>query len=109
MARILAPDAPVGNAGRSGAIEWRPGGRAMKAHEIRRRIGHPVIDADGHVLEYLPAVEPFLREVLGPRLFERWQSHRKPLERILEADPARRLATRAPQSAWWGTPARNVR
>ena len=81
----------------------------MKAHEIRRRIGHPVIDADGHVLEYLPAVEPFLREGLGTRLFERWSSHRKPLERILEADPARRLATRAPQSAWWGTPARNVR
>ena len=26
--------------------------------EIRAQLGHPVIDADGHVLEYLPAVEP---------------------------------------------------
>ena len=46
----------------------------MKAHEIRRRIEHPVIDADGHVLEYLPAVTPFLRDGLGPKLFERWQA-----------------------------------
>jgi len=81
----------------------------MKGHEIRRRLGHPVIDADGHVLEYLPAVEPFLREGLGLRLFERWRSRKTPLARIMDADPARRLATRAPQSAWWGTPARNTR
>ena len=81
----------------------------MKAHEIRRRIDHPVIDADGHVLEYLPAVTPFLREGLGPRLFERWQAKKSPLARIMDADPARRLVTRAPQSAWWGTPASNTR
>ncbi|MEZ4330280.1 MAG: amidohydrolase family protein [Myxococcota bacterium] len=81
----------------------------MKAHAIRQRLGHPVLDADGHVLEYMPAVTPFLREVLGPRLFERWQSSRSPLARIMEADPARRRANRAPQSAWWGTPAKNTR
>ena len=81
----------------------------MKAHEIRRRIDHPVIDADGHVLEYLPAVTPFLREGLGPKLFERWQAKKSPLARIMDADPARRLVTRAPQSAWWGTPASNTR
>ena len=72
----------------------------MKAEEIRRRLGHPVIDSDGHVLEYMPAVLPFLREALGPRLFERWQSAKSPLARIMDADPARRTATRAPQSAW---------
>ena len=27
----------------------------------------------------------------------------------MDADNDRRLATRTPQSAWWGTPARNVR
>jgi predicted TIM-barrel fold metal-dependent hydrolase len=81
----------------------------VKAHEIRRRLGHPVIDSDGHVLEYMPAVLPFLRESLGPRLFERWQSAKSPLARIMDADPGRRLATRAPQSAWWATPAENTR
>ncbi len=81
----------------------------MNARAIRSRLAHPVIDADGHVLEYMPAVLPFLREALGPRLFERWQSQRSPLARIMEADADRRRATRAPQSAWWGTPAANTR
>ncbi len=77
--------------------------------EIRAALGHPVIDADGHVLEYLPAVEPHLREALGPAAFERYRTQSSPLHRIMDADNDRRMATRTPQSAWWGTPARNVR
>jgi predicted TIM-barrel fold metal-dependent hydrolase len=77
--------------------------------DIRRQLSHPVIDADGHVLEYLPAVEPYLREALGAADFERYRSQSTPLQRIMDADTDRRLATRTPQSAWWGTPARNVR
>ena len=77
--------------------------------DIHDQLGHPVIDADGHVLEYLPAVEPYLREALGAAAFERYRSQSTPLQRIMDADTDRRLATRTPQSAWWGTPARNVR
>ena len=77
--------------------------------EIRAQLSHPVIDADGHVLEYLPAVEPYLREALGPKAFERYRSQSSPLARIMDADNDRRIVTRTPQSAWWGTPARNVR
>ncbi len=77
--------------------------------EIRAQLGHPVIDADGHVLEYLPAVEPHLRQALGPAAFERYRAQSTPLHRIMDADTDRRLVTRTPQSAWWGTPARNVR
>jgi len=32
--------------------------------EVRRAAGHPVIDADGHMLEVLDATHPFLREAL---------------------------------------------
>lgn len=77
--------------------------------EIRAQLSHPVIDADGHVLEYLPAIEPYLRESLGPDAFDRYRAQLSPLHRIMDADNDRRLATRTPQSAWWGTPARNVR
>ena len=34
--------------------------------QIRAQLPHPVIDADGHVLEFLPASLPHLREALGP-------------------------------------------
>jgi predicted TIM-barrel fold metal-dependent hydrolase len=77
--------------------------------EIRAALDHPVIDADGHVLEYLPAVQPYLREALGPAAYERYRSQSSPLARIMDAENDRRVATRTPQSAWWGTPARNVR
>jgi len=79
------------------------------SRDIRAALGHPVIDADGHVLEYLPAVEPHLREALGPAAFARYRDQSSPLHRIMDADVDRRMATRTPQSAWWGTPARNVR
>ena len=79
------------------------------AREVRARAGHPIVDADGHVLEYLPAVEPFLREALGSSAYERYLARSTPLANIMNADPARRAATRTPQSAWWGTPSKNTR
>ena len=38
---------------------------ALSAAAIRQRLGHPVIDADGHSLEFLPAVRDHLREIAG--------------------------------------------
>jgi predicted TIM-barrel fold metal-dependent hydrolase len=79
------------------------------AAAIRNRLDHPVIDADGHVLEFMPAVLPYLREELGPTLFSRYVEGPSPLASIMTADPGTRLETRTPQSAWWGTPAANTR
>jgi hypothetical protein len=78
------------------------------SNEIRESLDHPVIDVDGHVIEFMPAVMPYIRETLGPELFERYVSQPSPIARILEADPATRISTGTPQSAWWGTPASNT-
>ena len=40
------------------------------SRDIRRELGHPVLDVDGHVIEFMPAILPYLREALGPTLFE---------------------------------------
>jgi predicted TIM-barrel fold metal-dependent hydrolase len=80
------------------------------SRSIRADLGHPVIDTDGHVQEFLPALLPFLRESLGAELFERFRTQPSALERILGAGGTdARLAARVPQSAWWATPARNTR
>jgi len=79
------------------------------SNPVRSRLGHPVIDVDGHVLEFMPAVLPFLREALSPSLFARYVEGPSPLAKIMSANPATRLETRSPQSAWWGTPASNTR
>jgi len=35
----------------------------LSSKEIRKRIGHPVIDADGHWLEFGPSISDYLKEV----------------------------------------------
>ena len=73
--------------------------------DVRREAGHPVIDADGHMLEVLDATHPYLRESLGPALFQRWLD-RGPLASVSQrprtAEERRR--TRTPQGSWWGGP-----
>lgn len=77
---------------------------------VRAQLDHPVIDTDGHVQEFMPAVRPYLREALGPRLYDRYVAQPSPLSLILgEGGTSGRIAARVPQSAWWGTPARNTR
>ena len=76
------------------------------SQQVRERLDHPVIDADGHVLEFMPAALPYLREALGPKLFEQYRSQTSPIGRIMGGTShAEREQTRAPQSAWWGNPA----
>lgn len=36
--------------------------------KIREQINHPIIDADGHVTEFMPLVRDFILEVGGPEL-----------------------------------------
>ncbi len=64
------------------------------AARLRERLGHPVIDADGHIIEFLPAVVPYLRESLGPDLFARY--HRPLAERIGSPSIDERRRARAP-------------
>ncbi len=54
----------------------------------------------------MPAALPYLREALGPKLFEQYRSQTSPIGRIMGgASTPNASSTRAPQSAWWGNPA----
>jgi predicted TIM-barrel fold metal-dependent hydrolase len=78
---------------------------------IRERCGHPIIDADGHVIEFMPAVWPYLRQALGRERFDAYRATAMPVEQSIGGGggQAWREATRAPQSAWWASPAANTR
>jgi predicted TIM-barrel fold metal-dependent hydrolase len=73
--------------------------------EVRRRLSHPVIDADGHMREFLPAALPYLRDALGSTLFESWRSGGTALNAAtkLASGMDQRRLTRKPQSAFWAT------
>ena len=78
--------------------------------EIRSRLDHPVIDADGHIFEYMPALDTYLREegieggsreVMGAASFDG-----TPLWQNLQEDE--RWAHRTYRSPWWGMPMANT-
>ena len=79
------------------------------AAEIRGQLDHPIIDCDGHIREFMPAVLPYLRESLGQRLFDRFTSEGSALTRSYQGGgTAERARTRAPQGAWWASPTKNT-
>jgi predicted TIM-barrel fold metal-dependent hydrolase len=82
----------------------------LGSQSVRAQLDHPVVDTDGHVQEYMPAVLPYLREALGQSLFDEYTSGPTPMAQFIGGDnPSRRAQTRTPQSAWSATPARNTR
>jgi predicted TIM-barrel fold metal-dependent hydrolase len=81
----------------------------VRAVDIAERVGHPIIDADGHILEFTPAALPYLREAMGPVVFERYRERMSPL-RAAMASPTleERRMSRVPQAGWWGSPSRHA-
>lgn len=47
-------------------------GHAERGGRIRRRIDHPVIDSDGHLIEYVPVVRDFVVEIAGEDVARRF-------------------------------------
>ena len=81
---------------------------AHDAAAIRARLGHPVVDADAHTLEFLPAVVDEIAAVGGRELAQGFdQAVRVPMAtRGLSADQKRAIGLF--RMTWWGFPARNT-
>ena len=85
------------------------GKHELTSAEVRERVGHPIIDADGHMLELIDAAHPHIREALGPTLFQQWLDRGTIIKRAqapMSLDERR--SSRTPQGAWWGTHTVNV-
>src|ERR1700681_2438280 len=87
-----------------------------KSAAVKARLSHPVIDSDGHVIEFEPAVMDHLKEVGGPRLVERFKKERYSgmsaslgnIWRWHKLSPEERRDQRATIPPWWGLPAKNT-
>ncbi len=76
---------------------------------IRARLKHPVIDSDGHWVEYHPVLLDYLKKVGGTKAVEGMKSRDEIVGRILAlSDEQRRDEGRAQQS-WWPFPTKNTR
>ena len=78
-----------------------------KSAEVRARLGHPVIDSDGHTIEFEPGFLDVLRSVGGPAVVDRYLGLRegRGWYRLTPEERRDRRVTRPP---WWGFPTRNT-
>src|SRR2546427_12108651 len=76
---------------------------------IRARLTHPVIDADGHTVEFVPAFLDYLRQGGGPKILERYGAAWEEagwLEWYRMSWEERR-DRRATRPFWWALPTKN--
>jgi len=80
----------------------------MKATQVRARLGHPIIDADGHWLEYGPVMGEEFRRIGGDAAVEAWQFASQRVPNALKMSVAERSRRRVGQEAFWSSPCENV-
>ncbi len=83
----------------------------LTAETIHSRLSHPVIDSDGHWIEFEPAAVDYLAGVAGKTVAERYLKNANQFGNkkwaLLSADERR--DRRMLQPAWWGVPTKNTR
>jgi predicted TIM-barrel fold metal-dependent hydrolase len=90
------------------------GGRTMSGHahsqaaEIRARVGHPIVDADGHWLEFGVVGLDELRRIGGERAAEGFAKSRARIRESLAMSVAERRRRWIAQEAFWAFPTKNT-
>src|SRR6266436_1318323 len=91
-----------------------PGGTAMalngqtEARKLRSRLSHPVVDADGHWLEYLPVMREQFRKIAGEAAVEGLALASSRIPNALKMSLAERRRKRVGMEGFWSSPSENV-
>jgi predicted TIM-barrel fold metal-dependent hydrolase len=82
-----------------------------KSAAIHDKLGHPVVDSDGHWIEFRPVFLDYLRRVGGSRVVERYQTMSSSfgMRSWLRLSEEQRRRRRITQPPWWGVPIKNTR
>jgi predicted TIM-barrel fold metal-dependent hydrolase len=77
--------------------------------DLHRRLNHPVIDADGHWIEFQPTLLDYLDGVAGPVMVDRFrrEGYLAGSGSSSRMTPDERRIHHITQPAWWGLPTRN--
>ena len=84
-------------------------GHAASSASIRASLSHPVVDADGHWLEFGPLIRSQLRKIGGDKAVEGFSMFPKLVQNQLAMSVAERTAHRTAQQAFWALPTKNTR
>jgi predicted TIM-barrel fold metal-dependent hydrolase len=80
----------------------------QSAAAIREQIDHPIIDADGHCLEYLPLVRDHLREAGGGRVEQGFWETFEGARAMAHASNEQRRDFGVIRPPWWAFPSVNT-
>ena len=68
----------------------------------RGRFGYPVLDSDGHTIEFVPALFDILEKVAGPKIVERYRaSFEQGMYGWYDLTRAERAHRRYVRPPWW--------
>ncbi len=80
----------------------------LDARTLHGRLNHPVIDADGHWLEYGPVMREEFRRIGGEAAAEGLATASQRVPNALKMSVAERARRRVGQEAFWSSPCENV-
>jgi predicted TIM-barrel fold metal-dependent hydrolase len=77
---------------------------------LHARLTHPVIDGDGHWIEFEPTLLDYLKQVGGPTMVDRYRrnEYSADLQHWARMTLEERYARRAMQPSWWAFPTKNA-
>src|SRR5499426_445944 len=78
------------------------------ARTLHSRLSHPIIDADGHWLEYAPVMREEFRRIGGDAAVEAWDTASQRVPNSLKMTLPERRRRRVGQEAFWSSPSENV-
>jgi len=78
------------------------------ARRLRARLSHPIIDADGHWIEYGPVMKEEFRRIGGAAAVEAYEVASQRVPNALKMSLAERRRRRVGQEAFWSSPSENV-
>src|SRR6516165_7626605 len=83
-------------------------GNSADPQTIHSRLKHPVIDSDGHWLEFGPTILEYMEKVGGKKASEGLKSREEVVTRVLMLTPDQRRDERRTIPAWWAFPTKNT-
>jgi predicted TIM-barrel fold metal-dependent hydrolase len=82
--------------------------RSNAVDRIRRSIDHPIIDSDGHFIEYYPVVRDFLVEEAGEGIAARLDQMMNGSQAVRALPHDQYRGAGAYRYTWWGIPSENT-
>jgi len=80
----------------------------MNARTLHSRLNHPVVDADGHWIEYMPVMREQFRRIGGEAAVEALDTATSRVPSALKMSVSERARKRVGMEAFWSSPSENV-